>query len=300
MTKRTLFIIIGLLALLDVAAIIIYLSAPNREGKSPLDTTYDNINQGTHTQADILPDKASLDEFEPIEDPVNFISTDKVDDGGEQKRMSSTVIIKLQWPKKINGSNQFLELQNALMTKLTGKTYPSVKQMVADLTSHPKFVKPTTHFTRIDKDFSASHGASHTTHRYTVQPHFGTHFRLEMMVVTETLDGGKVSRTFSIIHYDRTHGKIITIDQIFDSASTSDIIALINQSIESKMIKQNIDMHEVETIPKEFVLGDNNVIFYVEQGSNHYEIKVSNEDLRPYFTDYYNDLIINDTKLISY
>ena len=300
MTKRTLFIIIGLLVLLDVAAIIIYLSAPNREGKSPLDTTYDNINKGTHTQADVLPDKASLDEFETIKDSVNFISTDKVEDGGEQKRMSATVIINLQWPKTINGSNQFLELQNALMTKLTNKTYPSVKQMVADLTTHPKFVKNTTHYTRIDKDFSASHGASHTTRRYTVQPHFGTHFRLEMMVVTETLDGGKESRTFNIIHYDRTHGKIITLDQIFDSSSTSDIIALINQSIESKIIKQNIDMHEVESIPKDFVLGEKNVIFYVEQGSSRYEIKVSNEDLKEFFTDYYKDLIINDTKLISY
>ncbi|MBO4723225.1 MAG: hypothetical protein J5629_09905 [Muribaculaceae bacterium] len=300
MTKRTLFIIIGLLVLLDVAAIIIYLSAPNREGKSPLDTTYDNINKGTHTQADVLPDKASLDEFETIGDSVNFISTDKVEDGGEMKRMSSTVIINLQWPKKINGSNQFMELQNALMTKLTGKTYPSVKQMMADLTNHPKFVKPTTHFTRINKDFSASRSASHTTRRYSVQPHFGTHFRLEIMVVTETLDGGQESRTFSIIHYDRTHGKIITIDQIFDTSSTRDVLALINQSIENKMIKQNIDMHEVESIPKEFVLGEKHVIFYVEQDSKQYEVKVSNEDLTPYFTDYYNDLIINDTKLVLY
>ena len=300
MTKRTLFIIIGLLVLLDVAAIIIYLSAPNREGKSPLDTTYDNINQGTHSQADVLPDKATLDEFETIGDTVNFISTDKVEDGGEMKRMSATTIINLQWPKTINGSPQFMELQNALMHSLTGKTYPSVKQMVADLTSHPKFVQPTTHFTRIDKDFSASRGASHTTRYYTVQPHFGTHYRLEMMVVTETLDGGKASRSFSVIHYDRAHGKIITLDQIFDSASTSDIISLINQSIESKIIKQNIDMHEVESIPKDFVLGEKNVIFYVEQGSSRYEIKVSNDDLRPYFTDYYNDLIINDTKLKSY
>lgn len=300
MTKRTLFIIIGLLTLLDVAAIIIYLSAPTREGKSPLDTTYDNINQGTHSQADVLPDKASLDEFETIEDTVNFISTDKVDDHGEQKRMSATVIIKLYWPKNINGSKQFLELQNAIMTKLTGKTYPSVKHMVADLTSNPKFVKPTTHSTLINKDFSSSRGASHTTHRYIVQPHFGTHFRLEMMVITETFNGTNDSRTFNIIHYDRQKGKVITNDQIFDNSSTQDIVALINQSIEDKMIRKNVDMHEVESIPKDFVLGEKNVIFYVEQGSKQYEVKVSNEDLSPYFTSYYNDLVINDTKLRTY
>lgn len=300
MTKRTLFIIIGLLALLDLAAIIIYLSAPNREGKSPLGTTFDNINRGTHTQADVLPDKASLDDFETIADTVNFISTDKVEDHGEMKRMSATVIVKLLWPKTINGSKQFMELQNALMTKLTGKTYSSVKHMMADLTSHPKYVRPTTHSTRINKDFSSSRGASHTTRRYFVQPHFGTHFRLEMMVVTEVLDGGQESRTFSIVHYDRQKGKVITSDQIFDSSSMSDIIALINQSIEDKMISKNVNMHEVDNIPKNFVLGENYVIFYVEQDSKQYQVKVSNDDLSPYFTTYYNDLIINDTKLISY
>ncbi len=300
MTKRTLFIIIGLLVLLDVAAIVIYLSAPTREGKSPLDTTYDNINQGTHSEATVLPLKTSLDDFETIEDTVNFISTDKVQDGGEMKRMSATVIIKLQWPKVINGSKQFMELQNAMMTKLTGKTYPSVKQMVNDLTSHPKFVKPTTHFTRINKNFSSSHGTSHTTRRYTVQPHFGTHFRLEMMVVTETFDGTSDSRSFSIVHYDRQKGKIITNDEIFDSTATQDVIGLINQSIEDKIINQNVKMHEVESIPRDFVLGESSMIFYVTQEGKQYVVKVSNEDLNPYFTDYYKGLIINDTKLISY
>ena len=299
MTKRTLLIIIGLLALLDVAAIIIYLSGTkNHDGKSPLDFTIDKTNEVT--PADTIPGRASLDDFETFQDTVNFISTDKVMDNGEKKRMSATVIVKIVWPKEINRKSQFLELQNALMTKLTGKTYPNVKKMIADLTSHPKFVKPTTHYTVINKDFSASHGASHTTRRYTVQPHFGTHFRLEMMVVTEILDGGKESRNFSIVHYNRQNGKIISNDEIFNKASTNDILSLINQSIEQKIIRENVNMHELTSMPHNFVLGEKYVIFYVEQGSKRHEVKVRNDDLRPYFTDYYNDLIINDTKLVAY
>ena len=76
MTKRTLFIIIGLLLLLDIAAIIIYLAS-----KSNLDSTFDS-NEATHTKADVMPDKASIDEFEAFQDTVNFLSTDKVDAGG--------------------------------------------------------------------------------------------------------------------------------------------------------------------------------------------------------------------------
>lgn len=294
MTKRTLFIIIGLLLLLDIAAIIIYLAS-----KSNLDSTFDS-NEATHTKADVMPDKASIDEFDAFQDTVNFLSTDKVEDGGEKKRMSATVMINLNWPKSINKSTQFLELQNALMMKLTGKTYPSVKTMIKDLTSNPKFVKPSTHFTRVNKDFSSSRGASHTTRRYTVKPHFGSHFRLDIMVVLETFNGGTDSRNFSIVHYDRQKGKVITNDQIFDNAYTSDVVALINQSIEEKMIKNNINMHEVQSIPPNFILGDKYVIFYVEQDSKQYEVKVSNESLSEYFTEYYNTLIINDTKLIPY
>ena len=293
MTKRTLFIIIGLLMLLDAVAIIIYLSS-----KSSLDNTFNN--KDTHSQADVLPDKASIDDFETIQDTVNFLSTDKVEDGGEKKRMSATVMIDLTWPKTINKSNQFLELQNALMMQLTGKTYPNVKTMLKDLTSNPKFVVPSTHFTRVNLDFSASRGASHTTRRYTVKPHFGTHYRLEMMVIVETFNGHSDSRTFSIVHYDRQKGRIIANNQIFDNACTDDVIAVINQSIEEKIIKKNVNMHEVTSIPRNFVLGEKYVIFYVEQDSQQFEVKVSNERLAEYFTEYYNTMINNDTKLVTY
>lgn len=299
MTKRTLFIIIGLLVLLDVAAIIIYLAGTkNHDGKSPLDFTIDKSNEVI--RADTIPDKASLDVFETIEKTVNFISTDKVEDRGRPRRMTSTVIINLTWPKTVNGSSKFMELQNALMTKLTGKTYVNVKQMVDDLTKHPKYVKYTTHSTVINKDFSSSRGASQYTRQYTVKPHFGTHYRLEMMVVTETFNGHRDSRSFSVIHYDRQKRKIITIDNIFDNTATQDVLSLVNQSIESKKIRENVNMHEVSSVPQDFVLGEKYVIFYVEQDGDCYEVKVSNNDLNPYFTTYYKDLIINDTKLVQY
>ena len=51
MTKRTLLIIIGLLVLLDVAAIIIYLAGTkNHDGKSPLDFTIDRSNVVTSAE----------------------------------------------------------------------------------------------------------------------------------------------------------------------------------------------------------------------------------------------------------
>lgn len=299
MTKRTLFIIIGLLTLLDIAAIVIYLSAPNREGKSPLD--FSNDKSSSATPAEIIPDKASLDDFKTYEDTVNFLSTDKVADGDEQKRMSATVIYKLVWPKIINKSPQFLELQNELMTRLTGKTYPNVEKMVKDLSTNPEFVKPSTHFSRVGTNFSNSTSVSHKTRHLEVHPLFSTHYLLEIEVIVDTFNGANYTHTFHIVHYDRIKGKILNIDNIFDSASTDDVLALINQSIESKIIETNNDqLHEISSIPNEFILGEKKVFFYVEQDGKYYEITVSNDDLKPYFTPYYNELLINDSRLVQY
>lgn len=306
MTKRTLFIIIGLLVLLDVAAIIIYLAgAKTRDGKSPLDFTIDKSNEVT--LADTIPQNAAVDDFDTIQTTVNFLSTDKILDGGEQKRMSSTVMIKFIWPKEINNSKQFVELENALMTKLTGQTYPSVKKMVNELTTNPKFVKPSTHFSRVNLDFSDSKGVSHTTQRYMVFPYFSTHYLLEMVVIVDKLNAGKNTRQMHIVHYDRMHGNIIAADKIFDYSENDDILALLNQSIESLKIERNNDkLHETTVIPKEFLLGKKSVIFYfpdgtiAPSGTGLYEVKVSNDKLRPFFTDFYNDILSNDSHFVAY
>lgn len=306
MTKRTLFIIIGLLVLLDLAAIIIYLAGTkNGDGRSPLDLTFDKSNEVT--LADTIPQKVATDEFDTIQTSVNFLSTDKVQDGGELKRMSSTVKVKFIWPKEINKSKQFMELENALMMKLTGQTYSSVKKMVNELSTNPKFVKPSTHFTRVNHDFSESKGVSHTTQRYMVFPYFSTHYLLEMVVVVDQFNGGKSTRTMNVVHYDRMHGNIITADKIFDPSETDDILALLNQSIEAMKIDRNNDkLHETTMIPKDFLLGTKSVIFYVPDGTiaptgtGLYEVRVSNDKLRPHFTDFYNDILSNDSHFVSY
>lgn len=306
MTKRTLFIIIGLLLLLDLAAIIIYLAGTkNRDGKSPLDFTIDKNNEVAF--ADTIPSTMAVDEFDTIQSSVNFLSTDKVLDGKEQKRMSATVMFKIIWPKEINHKRQIMELENALMTKVAGKTYPDVKQMVKDLSENPRFVKPSTHFTRVNHDFSSSKGASHTTRRYMVFPYFSTHYRLEMVVMVDEFDGGKSKREMNVVHYDRLHGKVVTVDQIFDMSQTDEIVALINQSIEGMKIDRNNDkLHETTTLPRDFLLGTKSVIFCIPDGTiaptgtGLYEVKVSNRDLKPYFTDLYNEILNNDSQFVSY
>jgi len=299
MTKRTLFIIIGLLVLLNIAAIIIYLSAPNHEGKSPLDLSLEKSNEFAPNDSSYT--SPSVDEFVNYNETVNYLSTDKVQDGNEKKRMSATVIVKLVWPKEINHSTQFMELENALMTKLTGKTYSDVKTMVKELTGKPKFVKPTTRYTLVNANYSTSHGVSHTTRSYTVKPHFSTHYRLEMEVIADIFDGHNTTRNYGIVHYDRMNGRIINKDDIFNSSATDNVVALINQSIMNmRMDNYNNDISEISSIPQEFVLGEKSVFFYVKEGSKVYNVSVSNKSLNPYFTELYRKMLSYDTPLVTY
>lgn len=291
MTKRTLFIIIGLLVLLDVAAMIIYVAGHyNRDDE--------------HTEAvpaDIISQDLKVDRFDTIQTTANFLSTDKMLDRGEPKKMSATIMFKMVWPKEVNGNKNVKELENALMTKITGTIYPNIKTLVDNVMSKPRFAKPSIHFTRVGADFSSSTGASHTTHRYLVFPYFSTMYRLEMIVILDTFNGTRNTRSMRIVHYDRMHDKAIATDHIFDSTQTNEIIALINQSIEGmKLEKKKDNLHEISSIPTEFLLGERSVIFYVEQDSKLYEVRVKNNDMKPFFTDEYNEIINNDSHFIAY
>lgn len=291
MTKRTLFIIIGLLALLDAAAIIIYMAGH-----------YSRDDEQTETvPADILSKDLKNDMFDTIQTTANYLSVDKVLDNGEQKKMSATIMFKMIWPKEINGNKQLRELENELMTKLVGTPHTTIKALVDNVIKNPQFVKKSSHHTRVNNDFSTSKNASHTTHRYLVFPYVSTRYRLEMIVILDTFNGTRDSRSMRIVHYDRMHGKVITTDHIFDSSSNEDVMALINQSIEGmKLEKERDNLHEVSSIPNNFLLGEKSVIFYVEQGTKLYEVRVNNNNLKPYFTDEYNELLSNDSHFIAY
>ena len=291
MTKRTLFIIIGLLALLDAAAIIIYMAGH-----------YNHDDEQTETvPADIISKDLKTDVFDTIQTTANYLSVDKILDNGEQKRMSATIMFKMIWPKEVNGNKQLRELENELMMKMVGSPHTTINALVDNVMKNPKFVKSSSHYTRVNNDFSASKNASHTTHRYLVFPYVSTRYRLEMIVILDTFDGTHDSRSMKIVHYDRMHGKVITTDRIFESSENNDIVALINQSIEGmKLEKERDNLHEISSIPDEFLLGEKSVIFYVKQGTKLYEIRVSNNNLKDYFTDEYNELLSNDSHFISY
>lgn len=306
MTKRTLYIIICLLLFLDAAAIFIYIvSNTNRDGKNPIEFSLGSDSLPAE-MADTLPDYIIADRFDTIERKASFVSLDKVSNGKDSKRMTCSVKFKLMWPKSINNHTNVRTLETELMEKMLGRVFPSIKDAMEYVLENPSFVKRSTSFSRVSGDFEGTDFNNSMQH-YRVFPYISTNYLLEMVVLVEKFDGHKLMREMGVVHFDRVHNKLITIDKIFDLSQSNEILALVNQNIERvKVEKMNNLIHETSVLPMEFLLGRKSVIFYLPDGtiapvgSGLYEVSVPNADLSPYFTDFYNELIVNDSHFTTY
>ena len=153
MTKRTLYIIIGLLLLLDIAAILIYLAGnTNRDGKSAIDFTRDESTPVVI--ADTIPDRLSEDRFDTIARNGNFVSEQMVLDDDKEKRMTCTVQFKVVWPQSINGKNKLKDLEESIIKTMLGKNYNSINEAITSTIENPEFTKPSSKFISVDKSMA--------------------------------------------------------------------------------------------------------------------------------------------------
>lgn len=306
MTKRTLYIIICLLLLLDAAAIFIYLVGnSNRDGKSAIDFSRDESTPVT--LADTIPDHLSEDRFDTIVRNANFVAEQMILDGDKEKRMTCTVQFKVVWPQSINGSSKLQNLEEKIIMTMLEKKYTSINEAITATMENPTFVKPCDKFVSVANSMLGDTGVHHSMQLYRAFPYFRTNHLLEYVVLVEKYDGNRTNRSMSVVHYDRLHHKVIDIGDIFNFNHKDDILALVNQSIEKlKADKKNELIHETTFIPTEFLLGTKSVIFYLPDGriapigTGLYEVSVKNDKLMPYFSSFYSELLNNDSHFDSY
>lgn len=305
MTKRTLFIIIGLLLLLDIAAFFVYLIGnSNSDGKSPIEYV---LRDSVAHMADTIPDRIIEDKFDTIARDAAFVSRDKIRVGKELKPMTCSVKFKFIWPTSINNNSNLGKLHKELISRIATTSASDVDGLTKHLLDHPEFAQHSTKFVRAGEGVNVEPGINKTLQHYRVFPYFSTSFLLEIVVLVEKHNGESLSRNMNIVHYDRVHHHVITLDKIFDLSKADDILALVNQRIEAEKLTGTHDnWHETNILPTEFLLGRKSVVFYLPdgaiapRGTGLHEITVSNQDLDPYFTSYYSELLANDTHFVTY
>lgn len=305
MSKRTLFIIIGLLSLLDLATFFIYfVGHSNSDGKSPIE--YVLRDSLAVEMADTIPDALVTDVYDTIYRSVNYVSRDFMTVGRARKPMTCTVKLKMLWPKSVNNNTGLKDLHNELLA-LIGAPKGTTGTDAADfILGKPEFAKPSNSFVRSSSSV-AGKGGIHTLQQYRVFPYICTNYLLEMVVVVEKHDGMTLARSMSIVHYDRQRHELLPINKILDMEKSDSILALVNQNIESlKMLGNHDNWHETTILPTQFLLGKKSVIFYLHdgaiapQGAGIHEISVPNKDMESFFTNSYREMLNNDTHFKTY
>lgn len=306
LTKRNLFILIGLLVLLDLASFFVYfMSHINRDGKNPIEYVMEKTDTAS-VEMDSVPAEFVADKFDTIARIENYVSKNLMQVGATNKPMTCSVKIKFVCPKSINDNSNLDDLYKELMRQVSSNAPSNVNDAVEWLLNNPEFAQPSSSYT-VSSAVNPIDSLRYTMQRYRVFPYISTHYLLEMVVLVEKLSGKKLSREMNIVHYNRVENEVIGFNQIFNASKENAILALINRSIaKEKKTGNHPNWHEALALPSEFLLGKKSVIFYfadgdiAPRGTGLHQISVSNQELDPFFTDFYKDVLKNDGHLIAY
>lgn len=302
--KRTLFTIIAVLVVLDLAALMWYLIGTlNSDGRHA--DLFERTDSAATEMADTVADNTVDDHFRIISDTTHFIATG-ADLEGTGKRQASTMCIKLKWPVDINGNDNLQELEDALINAAFGQSYNNVNEAIAAMKKDPKFSYPVSEFTRVARQPDTTR-TSATKFMLRAFPYISTDKLLEYIVLQETRTGSHVRRKMLVVHYDRVKHNVFTAQDVLNFAKQDSILALVNQRIEGIAIETaDARLHETANVPLQFLLGRKSVIFYFPDGAiaplgtGVKEVAVSNQDIKPYFTDFYRQMLYNDAHLKAY
>ena len=308
LTKRNLFILIGLLVLLDMASFFVYfMSHINRDGKNPIEYVIERADTASVAR-DTVQAEFGADKFDTIAVAENYVTKNLMQVGASNKPMMCSVKIKFVCPKSINGYTNLNDLYKELMCQVSPNAPSNVNDAVQWLLKNPEFAQPASGYTVTSAvNLNPVDSLRYTMQCYRVFPYISTHYLLEMVVLIEKLSGKKLSRDMNIVHYNRVENEVIGFNGIFNASKWSDILALINRNIaKGKKTGNHPNWHEALALPSEFLLGKKSVIFYfadgdiAPRGTGLHEISVSNQELEPFFTDFYKEVLKNDDHLVAY
>lgn len=285
MTKRSLYITILILAVLDLAAAAWWAAGYfNSDGKLRFSAD-DSI-----TQADTVADVSKPDRFRLLNEYTYYGAYAFGD------MYTCLMHIKAKWPVSINGDNSASELKEALIAKLFGRQYNDIKQAYDSTLANPRFCTTVGHFQRLDTRPVARPGKGSEFY-YRAYPYLGSDYLLEYRVERNTYDGYNKTRQVAYVHYDRVRRQIITIDMVIDLAKKDAIISLINKRIQYHINAKGMSLRRTTNIPQEYLLGETGIVFTFQKGEiasddmGVVEIKLGYNDLRPFLTTYFRDIL---------
>lgn len=288
MSKRTLLIIIALLAIIDMAAALWYLALriETSGGSGDLFTSeHVASNDSTDTIVTNVPDR-----FAPLNRTAYYVSNES-----GLRPMGCTLRIRGQWPTEINGLDSISALEQALIGVAYGQNYTTRSQAEEAFLSKPTF----------SNSAAATAVRSETPPKATYQivttvdihPIITSQRLLVMAVDHHNVYPGAHSRHQAFVHYDRFHQRVLTRADILRPDREPQLLTVINNHIAKLNNTRQTPILSASQVASQLCCNQRGITFLYQEGEVRSRdegpvgVLVEYTDLGDYLTDSFKNLL---------
>lgn len=303
MTKKNLIIVIILLTIIDLVAAGWYMSRRiEASGKSQ--SLFDQRDSTeVIAMADTVTSATQADVFDAMQNNTHyFIANSPNIKGDETSYYTSTKHVKVRWPKKINGDDEFESLNKELIKKAFGNSQGKMKDARYVYLKTPNFNKPLG-----DGEYHTLSSAPKVYPIYgnvtqvLVYPYM-TSVRLLVMEIDKVeYNGSTTTENSYYIHYDRQSHRVLSRLDILmaDIDKESKLLKTINKKIDelNKGRGEDKQLQHALNVPAEICCRKNGIIFQFKQGaisSSPIDILLDYDKVKEFMTKDFQLLVDNN------
>ena len=302
MTKKNLLIVILLLAIIDLVAGGWYVSRRIEASGKSQSLFGQRDSTEVIAMADTVGSTSQADVFDKLQhNTFYFISNSPSVKGDNSTYYTSTKHVKVRWPKKINGDDDFEALEKELIKKAFGNTQSVMKDARYVFLNTPEFNKP------IGDDYHSLvkaptvHPVYGNVSQVLVYPYMTSNRLLVMEIDKSEYNGSTTQENSTFVHYDRLKRRVLSRLDILvaDASKESKLLKAINKKIDNLNRSRGDSNHlqHALNVPAELCCSSKGILFQFRQGSissGPVEVQIDYDDIKPYLTDGFAQMLANN------
>ena len=264
MTRRSLIIIIGLLAVIDIAAGLWYLTLRIEASGRGFELFHQDDEDVS--LADTVSGTSVPDSFARRTMHAFYISESPAVRGNEQSHYTSVRTIDVRWPVSINGNDHPRALESQLIEAMFGSRHSTIEVASSLFLNTPQFNQQADVPYKTLQQRPTVAEVYGNEHKLMAFPVMTSDILLVMEVDEMVYDGHVRHESRHVVHYDRRQQRVIKMTDIIDGKDDV-VLALINDKIDSLNERDSgLKLHHAYNVPREFAARRSGIIFLFPSG----------------------------------
>ena len=260
MTRRTLYIIIAMLAIIDLVAGLYYLGARmENEGKS-IDLF--NSRDDTAIHADTLTAETIADEVAPMRVRERAYIT-----GDSDRRIVSGMEVRMRRVIAVNGNDSLDTLDRAIAAAAFGATGESLDIAIGSFLSTPYWGgNYVSDMRQVDYAATLMHGVPRYVTTVSIAPCMTSHRLLVIETRRDVKTATDTVTTTAYVHYDRLSGRVLQRHDIISADKEQRLLNLINEKIGLLNRTKPLHLTAATRVPASFRATRQGLLFNFAEG----------------------------------